>query len=289
MQARANAGVAAGQDSIPEIRKISTADVWDALRHGLDDFWEHPSHYAFAGLMYPVIMIVVAVWVSGQNVLPLLYPLASGFALLGPFVALIFYEISRRQELGLDASWRHGFEVLRSPGLLSIAVVGLVLGVLFVTWLIVAQVLFVGLLGDTPPASLQAMFYEIFTTANGWMLIVAGNLLGLLFAIEVLFISVVSFPLILDRHVSPHVAIETSIKATLANPVPVGLWGLIVAIALGVGMATLFVGLVIIIPVLGHATWHLYRKLIVPQAGRQARKRAASTSSSRMGQTPKTT
>ena len=274
LQSRSSAGAVAGQGAIPEIRKITTGDVLEALRHGLDDFWAHPSHYVFAGFIYPIVMTFVAFWVSGQDVLPLLYPLATGFALLGPFVALFFYEISRRQELGLDTSWSHGFEVLRSPGLGSIATVGLVLGVLFVTWLIAAQVLFTGLFGDAVPTSLPALFSEIFTSSNGWLLIVAGNLIGLMFAIEVLCISVVSFPLMLDRHVSPGLAIATSIKATLANPVPVALWGLIVAVSLAVGMATLFVGLVIVMPVLGHATWHLYRKLIVPQAGRVARTRA---------------
>lgn len=277
LQSRISAGAVAGQGVIPDIRKINTGDVVEALRHGFDDFWAHPSHYVFAGFIYPIVMVVVAFWVSGQNVLPLLYPLASGFALLGPFIALIFYEISRRQELGLDTAWAHGLEVLRSPGMASIAVVGVILGVLFVTWLIAAQVLFVGLLGGEAPASLPALFYEIFTTTNGWLLIVAGNVVGLLFAIEVLCISVVSFPLMLDRHVSPQVAIATSIKATLANPIPVALWGLFVAISLAVGIATLFVGLVIVMPVLGHATWHLYRKLVVPQAGRQARMRRSPT------------
>lgn len=286
LQSRVSAGTIAGQAAIPEIRKITTEDVVDALRHGFDDFWAHPSHYVFAGLMYPIVMTVVAFWVSGQNVLPLLYPLATGFALLGPFVALIFYEISRRQELGLDTSWSHGFEVLRSPGMASIATVGLVLGVLFVTWLIAAQVLFVGLFGDRVPASLPALFYEVFTTTNGWLLIAAGNVIGLLFAIEVLCISVVSFPLMLDRHTSPQVAIATSIKATVANPIPMAFWGLIVAVSLAVGMATLFVGMLIVMPVLGHATWHLYRKLVVPQAGRQARTRSRTAATA---QSPKTT
>jgi uncharacterized membrane protein len=269
-QSRATADVD-GPAGRLEVRKISTTDVVDALIQGFEDFWEHPSHYAFAGLLYPIMMTVVGFWVSGQNVLPLLYPLATGFALLGPFIALIFYEISRRQELGLNTSWKHGFEALYSPALPSIAVVGLVLCALFITWLIVAQVLFTELFGNGAPASLTALFREIFTTVDGWILIVAGNVIGFLFAAEVLCISVVSFPLMLDRHVAPHLAIETSIRVTRTNLVPITLWGLIVAGLLALGMATLFVGLVIVMPVLGHATWHLYRKLIVPQPGRVTR------------------
>lgn len=273
-QSRAAAGVVAGDFAAPEIRTISSADVIDALRHGFDDFWEHPSHYAFAGVIYPIVMVVVGVWVSGQNVLPLLYPLATGFALLGPFVALIFYEISRRGELGLDASWKYGFEAVRSPAMPSMAAVGLLLGVLFVIWLIAAQLLFTGLFDSASPGSLMALFYEILTTREGWTLIIAGNAIGFLFAAVVLCISVVTFPLLLDRHISPKLAIATSINASLANPGPVALWGLLVAVLLVLGMATLFVGLVVVMPVLGHASWHLYRKLIVPQAGRVARTRS---------------
>ncbi|GLQ56374.1 DUF2189 domain-containing protein [Devosia nitrariae] len=259
----------------PQIRNITTADVWDALRHGFDDFWEHPSHYAFAGVIYPIVMVVAAVWVSGQNILPLLYPLATGFALLGPFVALIFYEISRRQEQHMDTSWRYGFEALRSPNLPQIATVGIILGALFVTWLVTAQVLFTGLFGSETPASLTGLFYEILTTGEGWTLIIFGNLIGFLFATLVLFISVVSFPLLLDRQIDARTAIETSLKASLTNTMPVLLWGLIVALLLALGMATAFVGLVIVMPVLGHATWHIYRKMIVPQAGRVARTRGS--------------
>lgn len=287
LQSRASVGAATGHIAATEIRRISVADVFDALRHGFEDFWGHPSHYAFAGVIYPIVMVVVGFWVSGQNVLPLLYPLATGFALLGPFVALIFYEISRRQELGLDASWKYGFEALRSPALPAMATVGLVLGVLFVTWLIAAQVLFTGLFGSQAPSSLGAMFYQIFTTADGWILIVAGNLIGFLFAAVVLCISVVSFPLLLDRQVSPNQAIEISIKATTTNPVPVAVWGLIVAVLLALGMATLFVGLVIVMPVLGHATWHLYRKLVVPQPGRRVRTRMPGAA--HVARSPRTT
>ena len=270
----------------PQVRNITTADVWDALRHGFEDFWEHPSHYAFAGVIYPIVMVVAAVWVSGQNILPLLYPLATGFALLGPFVALIFYEVSRRQELGMDASWRYGFEALRSPNLSQIATVGIILCALFVTWLITAQVLFTGLFGNEQPTSLSGLFYEILTTGQGWTLIIFGNLIGFLFASLVLFITVVTFPLMLDRHVTAKQAIETSLKASLTNTIPVLLWGLIVAILLALGMATLFVGLIIVMPVLGHATWHLYRKMIVPQAGRVARTRAPRTARAPRGASP---
>ncbi|MCD7058398.1 DUF2189 domain-containing protein [Pelagibacterium xiamenense] len=263
--AQLHASTAIGEDAANlKIRDITVADVIDALRHGFEDFWEHPSHYAFAAMIYPVVIIVIALWVSGQNVLPLLYPLASGFALIGPFVALIFYEISRRAELGLDTSWKYGLGALRSPAFPAMLAVGGLLCIVFIAWLIAAQLLFTGLLGAEPPASFTAMLSEIFTTGEGWTLIVVGNLVGAAFALAVLSISVVSFPLMLDRHVGARTAIETSIRATSVNTWPVLVWGFIIAVLIAIGMATLFLGLVIIMPALGHASWHLYRKMIVP-------------------------
>jgi uncharacterized membrane protein len=264
-----------GNAEIPTIRDITVADVIDALRHGFEDFWKHPSHYAFAAMIYPVVIVMIGLWVSEQNVLPLLYPLASGFALIGPFAALIFYEISRRDELGLDTSWKYGFAALRSPAFPAMLSMGLLLCVLFVAWLIVAQILFTGLFGAEPPASIPAMLGQILTTGQGWTLIGLGNLIGAVFALVVLSISVVSFPLMLDRHVGARTAIETSIRATSVNTWPVLVWGFLVAVLIAVGMATLFLGLVIIMPALGHASWHLYRKMVEPQPDRTVRTRRA--------------
>lgn len=251
----------------PAIRKIGIADVFDALRLGLNDFRAKPSHYVFLCLIYPLAGIVLAAWSSGANMLPLLYPLATGFALLGPVAAIGLYEISRRRERGMDASWRHALEVRHSPALPAIAVVGLMLLFLFVAWLVTAQTLYVRIFGDVPPASLAAFLNGIFGTDAGFDLIIAGNALGFIFAIIVLATTVVAFPLLLDRDAGAVSAVETSVRATMANPVPVALWGLIVAAGLAIGMLTLFVGLALILPILGHATWHLYRKLVEPPAG----------------------
>ena len=111
--------------------------------------------------------------------------------------------------------------------------------------------------------SLYPVFiHDVLTTSHGWALIIAGNVIGFIFAAVVLSISVVSFPLLLDRDVGAAVAVQTSIRAVLANPLTMALWGLIVALALVIGSIPLFVGLAIVMPVLGHATWHLYRRVV---------------------------
>lgn len=248
----------------PEIavRRIGMADVKDALRLGLDDFWAKPSHYVFLGLIYPVAGVVLGTWASGANALPLLFPLISGFALLGPLAAIGLYEISRRREAGLDASWQHALAVRFSPAIPSILALGALLLALFLVWLFVAQALYVSLFGADAPRSIGVFLRDVLTTSAGWTLILVGNALGFVFALLVLSTTVVAFPLLLDRDVGAVAAIQTSTRAVLANPVPMAAWGLIVAAALLLGSLPLLAGLAVVMPILGHATWHLYRKVV---------------------------
>ncbi|MCV0351262.1 MAG: DUF2189 domain-containing protein [Nitratireductor sp.] len=257
--------VMAGTDktlTLPAVRKITTSDVIDALGRGLDDFWQKPSHYAFLCLIYPLVGVVLIYWASGANALPLLFPLVSGFALLGPFAALGLYEISRRREAGLDTSWRHAFDVRRSPAIPSIVAVGAMLFAMFIAWLLVAQGLYTRLLGPEPPTSMAHFLETLFTTDAGFMLLLLGNAIGFIFALVVLITTSIAFPMLLDRDCGAVAAIITSVRAASTNPVPIALWGLLVAGALFVGSLPLFAGLAVVMPILGHATWHLYRKLV---------------------------
>jgi uncharacterized membrane protein len=249
---------------LPQVRKIHPADVLAALRAGVDDFWAMPTHVVFLGLIYPILGLVLARLVFGYNVMPLLFPLAAGFALVGPFAALGLYELSRRREAGLDVAWKHAFDVARSPSFPAILALGGLLVLIFLVWIAVANAIYVGTFGYAPAASMPDFLDRVFNTPEGWRLILLGNGVGLLFAILVLAISVVSFPLLLDRHVSPAVAILTSVRAVLRNPLTMALWGLVVAAALLVGSIPLFLGLAVVVPILGHATWHLYRRVVAP-------------------------
>ncbi|HXV31294.1 MAG TPA: DUF2189 domain-containing protein, partial [Sinorhizobium sp.] len=168
------------------------------------------------------------------------------------------------RELGMDASWPHALRLHRHPSVPSILAVALMLFVIFIVWLLVAQGLYITMFGATPPASISEFWNEIIGTPQGWNLIVVGNLVGFLFAVIVLSISVVTFPLLLDRDVGAMTAIETSVRATLTNPIPVAAWGLIIAAGLVIGSIPVFVGLAVIMPIFGHATWHLYRKMVEP-------------------------
>jgi uncharacterized membrane protein len=246
----------------PAIRSITFADLQDSLRLGWEDFKAVPSHAIMLCLIYPVVGLVIARTVLGYSVLPLLFPMAAGFALIGPFAALGLYELSRRREIGEEASAWHATDVLRSPSFGAMLGLGLMLMVLFIVWIATAQALYVATFGNEPAAEIPNFFSRVLTTPQGWELIVAGCGIGFLFAVVALCVSVVSFPLMLDRHAGVVDAITTSMRVVARNPAPMAAWGLIVAALLVLGSLPLFLGLAIVIPLLGHATWHLYRKVI---------------------------
>jgi uncharacterized membrane protein len=249
----------------PSIRRIGFADLKDALSEGLDDFIAMPTHAMFLCFIYPIIGLVLARLAFGYSVLPLLYPLASGFALIGPLAALGLYELSRRREAGLEASATHAFDVLRSSSIGAITALGLLLLLIVGVWLAVAQAIYVADFGYSPPPSFGQFISDVLTTPAGWNLMIVGNAVGFCFAVVVLTISVVSFPLLLDRDVGAAVALLTSIRAVLENPIVMAVWGLIVALLLAAGSVPCFLGLTVVLPVLGHATWHLYRKVVEPK------------------------
>jgi uncharacterized membrane protein len=244
------------------IRRIEARDLWDALRKGFGDFTATREDIAFVALVYPLAGLVLAQLILNHNLLPLLFPLASGFALIGPVAAIGLYEISLRHEQGAPVTWTDAFHVLRSPALGSIFGLGLILLAVLLLWLAAAYGIYMLTLGPAAPASVAAFIHDVFETSRGWAMIVAGVGVGFLFAVLALAISVVSFPLLLDRNVGIGRAITTSVRAVAANPGPMSLWGLIVAGGLAAGSAPALFGLIFVMPLLGHATWHLYRKVI---------------------------
>jgi len=248
----------------PIVRTIGLRDIKNALAEGIADFSAMPSHAVFLCLIYPIVGVLLARLTLGYEVLPLLFPLAAGFTLLGPFAAIGLYELSRRREQGLDASWQDAFDVLRSPSRGAIAALGLLLLTIFVIWIAVAQAIYVAYFGYEPAASIPDFLDQVFTTPAGRMLMIVGNLVGFLFALGVLTISVISFPLLLDRDVGAVEAVLTSVRVVARNPLMMAIWGLIVAALLLIGSLPLFFGLAVVVPVLGHATWHLYRKVVEP-------------------------
>lgn len=246
----------------PQVKDIRYRDLKRALSLGIDDFMAHPTHVMFLCILYPIVGLILSRLIFGYQIVPLLFPLMAGFTLMGPILAIGLYEMSRRREKGLEAGWKHVFDVLKSPSIGGIGVLTGILTVIFVGWLAIAQKVYEASFGAGVPDGFFPFLEAIFTTPAGWQVILVGCGIGFFFACTVLTISVVAMPMLLHRNVGVAKAIQVSIKATFANWMCMSTWGLLVTGGMILGSLPFFMGLAIVMPILGHSTWHLYRRVI---------------------------
>lgn len=255
------------------ISRISLGDLKEVLVKGFGDFMAYRTDIIFLIVVYPIISLVIIAAAFQYQLIPLLFPLASGSFIMGPFVGVFLYEMSRRREINLerhhadDHSWANAVTVARSRNFGAVMLLGTILVALYLVWLAVALGIYRVTHGPQPIESVGRFVQDLFQTEAGWWLIGVGCAAGFLFALLALVTTVVAFPLLLDRDVGLGTAVLTSIRAAWKNPIPIAAWGLIVVGGLAAGAVPLFIGLVIVMPVLCHATWHLYRKLVPRQHG----------------------
>lgn len=246
-----------------EVRRIGEADLSWALSEGWRDFRAKRGDILVLALLYPALGFAAAAFTLNGRLIPLFFPLAAGVSILGPAAAAGFYEIARRREAGLDSSWLHFLDPLQGRARTGLAILTGGLVILFIGWMVLADIIAAATIGAAPATSAVDFIRTVLYTPQGWTMIVVGNLVGLAFAATTLVLGLVSFPMVVDGSGTPLSALITSIRAVRRNPDMTVAWGLRVAALLILGSLPAFLGLAIVLPVLGYATWHLYTRLVV--------------------------
>ena len=245
-----------------QVRNLKPSDLVGSLRLGWDDFVACPSHAVMLAIIYPIVGLLLARVLHGYSFLPLLFPLTAGFALLGPLAAIVFYDLARQRERGIIPRVAAAMDIVRSTLSVAIGLLGAILAALFLTWVATAQSIYNAFFGFAPVFTMPGFLMHLVGTADGRTFVLEWCAAGSAFAVVAFSVSVVSFPMLIDRRASATDAVLTSLRVIARNPISMTLWGLIVAGVLVVAMIPFFLGLAIVIPVLGHATWHLYRRAV---------------------------
>jgi len=244
------------------IRRIGLNDLRQALKEGYDDFNAMPTLGVFLTVLYPLFALLLTLSLIGKSLLYLAFPMVAGLTLIGPAVSVFLFELSRRRERGLDVRWRSAFDFVHSASFAPILALSILMMLFYLAWLFMAQFLYFGMFGVDPPVSASDFVNQLVTTRRGMGLAVYGVLLGFFFAVAALAMSVVAFPLLLDKPVTAATAVVTSIKAVAFNFMVMAVWGVIVVVLLAAGAVVFLLGLAVVLPILGHSTWHLYRRVV---------------------------
>ncbi len=244
-----------------KINAISIRDLMECIALGVKDFNRAPKYGMFFGAIYAVGGLAM-VWVAlALGYFYLAYPAMMGFALFAPFAAAGTYEVSRRLERDEPLSWRGVLGAVWARSAMEFSWLALVSLFTLIIWLDLAVFLFLAFFGAHVP-SLPELFATVFTTTYGMAFLAVGNAVGAVIALIVFSFTAVSPPLLVDRDIDFVTALTTSVRAVIANPRAMLAWAVVIGMDLAVAFVTLFVGLIVILPILGHTTWHLYRRLI---------------------------
>lgn len=253
----------AQQKRDPIVRPVTVSDIAEAIGAGLRDLQATPLLSLGFGALYALGGLAILFSVTALGMPYLAYPLAAGFAIMGPFVAVGLYEISRRREQGLPVTLGGLWRTVRSRS--EVGWMAFVTLFIFIIWMYQVRLLMALFLGfNANFATLPQFISVVLTTQEGLLFLALGNVIGAVLSVILFSLTVVSFPLLLDRDVDFITAMITSVRAVVTSPGPLVAWALVIVMLLIVSALPAFLGLIFTLPVLGHATWHLYRRIVVP-------------------------
>lgn len=249
---------------MPAVNRIGIGDIFEVLSKGLSDFARAPLFGLFFGGVYALGGIVIALSLTVWDIPWMIYPVAIGFPLVGPFIAVGLYEVSRRLQAGKPLNWSDILGVVWLQRQRELAWMAFVMLFVFWVWMYQVRLLVAIILSRSSFSTLDRFIEVVFTTPQGWTFLAVGHVVGAALALVLFSLTVVSIPLLLDRESDFVTAMITSVKTVSTNPVPMLAWGVFVTFAVIVSSIPVFLGLIVTLPVLGHATWHLYRKVVAP-------------------------
>ncbi len=244
----------------PEVAKLSTSDLLAVLAAGWRDFRAAPQYglavagtYVLGGWLILALLFVFELYY-------LAYPVAMGFALIAPFASVGFYSASDLMERGQPLSWGAVTAAIRNSVNRDLRWMALITGFTFFMWVDYAAILFLSMMGFENLS--WDIIDEIFTTPQGWTFLVVGNLTGAVIAAIIFSISVVTYPMLFDRDVDFVTAITTSVRLVMKNPLTMLIWCAFIGVVTALALVPGFLGLLITLPLIGHASWHLYRSAV---------------------------
>ena len=252
--------------AMPEVAAITGEDIRAALMQGLNDFARAPLFGLFFGGVFALGGMVIVLGLTIWRVPWMIYPFAIGFPLIGPFAAAGLYETSRRLEAGEVPTIGAVLAAMWAQRRRELSWMAFVMLFVFWVWMYQVRLLIALFLGLVAFASFDAFLNVIVATEQGWMFLLVGHIVGAALALILFSITVVAMPLLMDRELDIVTAMITSVKAVVASPVVMLGWGVIVTLTVIAACVPFFLGLYIVLPVLGHATWHLYRRAVEPEA-----------------------
>jgi uncharacterized membrane protein len=246
------------------VRAIAVSDIREALAAGWRDFRRAPQFGIFFGAFYAGWGILIAAMLTVFHMAYLVFPVSIGFVLMGPFLAVGLYEVSRRLERGEALSWAGVLGVIWLQRQRELVWMAFVMLFVFWIWMYQVRLLLALFLGFMSFSDLAGFLRIVFTTEEGLWFLLVGNVVGAFLSLLLFSVTVVSCPLLLDREADFVTAIVTSVRTVVASGAPMIGWGLLVVALMLAAALPAFLGLLVVLPVLGHTTWHLYRRAVVP-------------------------